>query len=49
MKALLNAEAVTSQHNLKGLQRLYDSVELQIRGLKALGVPSESVVIHYHE
>ena len=42
MEVLLNVEAITSQHNLKGLRRLYDSVEAQVRGLKALGVSSES-------
>ena len=42
MDVLLNIDAVTSQHNLKGLRHLYDSVETQVRGLRALGVPSES-------
>ena len=39
---VLNIDSVTSPHNLKGLRHLYDSVETQIRGLRALGVPSES-------
>ena len=42
MDALLNAEAVTSQHHLKSLRRLYDSMETHVRGLKALGVASDS-------
>ena len=43
MDALLNTHAVALPHNLKGLRHLYDSVETQIvRGLRALGVPSES-------
>ena len=42
MDALLNTDAVASPHNLKGLRHLYDSVETQVCGLRALGVPSES-------
>ena len=42
MEVLLNVDMVTSQHNLRGLRQLYDSVESQVRGLKALGVPPES-------
>ena len=42
MDILLNLEAVSSQHNLKGLRRLYDVVESQVRGLKSLGVDSSS-------
>ncbi|XP_011408081.1 PREDICTED: uncharacterized protein LOC105315219 [Amphimedon queenslandica] len=42
MDALLSVEAVTSQYNVKGLRRLYDQLETHIRGLKALGVDSES-------
>ena len=42
MEALLTLEAVTSQHNLKALRRLYDQVESQVRGLKALGIEAES-------
>ena len=42
MDAVLNTDAVASPHNLKGLRHLYDSVETQVRGLRALGVPSES-------
>ena len=42
MDLLLNLDAVTSQHNLKALRHLYDVVEANVRGLRALGVPSES-------
>ena len=42
MNILLNLEAVSSQHNLKGLRRLYDSVESHIRSLKSLDVSPES-------
>jgi len=39
---LLNIEAVTSQDHLKGLRHLVDTVEIDVRGLKALDVTSES-------
>ena len=42
MDTLLHIEAVTSQYNLKGLRRMYDLMESQIRGLRSLGVSSES-------
>ena len=42
MDVLLNVDAVTSQHNLRGLRHLYNLVETQVRGLRALGVPSDS-------
>ena len=42
MDLLLNLEGVTSQHNLKGLRQLCDVVESNVRGLRALGVPSTS-------
>lgn len=42
MDALLHLEAVSSQNNLKGLRHLYDLVETQVRGLKSLGVESNS-------
>ena len=35
---LLNVDAVSSQHNLKGLRHLYDMVETQVHGLRSLGV-----------
>ena len=38
MQSLVNIEAVTSQHNIRGLRRFYDSVEAQIRGLRSLGM-----------
>ena len=42
MDLLLNIDPVTSQHNLKGLRHLYDTVESQVRSLKALGVSADS-------
>ena len=42
MDALLSIEAVSSDTNLKALRRLYDVVESQVRGLKSLGVASET-------
>ena len=42
MDVLLHVEPVTSQHNLKGLRRMYDLAESHIRGLRSLGVSSDS-------
>ncbi len=42
MEQLLHVDAVTSQYDLKGLRHLYDTVEANVRGLRALGVASES-------
>lgn len=42
MGALLNVNAVSSHLDIKGLRKLHDNVETQIRGLRALGVPTES-------
>ena len=42
MDLLLNLEAVSSQHNLRGLRQLFDVVESNVRGLRALGVPASS-------
>ena len=42
MDLLLNLNTVTSQHDLKGLRKLYDVVESNVRGLRALGVQSSS-------
>lgn len=42
MDTLLNVEAVTSPHNLKGLRQLYDNVESHVRSLNTLGVAAES-------
>ena len=33
MDLLLNLDAVTSQHDLRGLRKLYDVVESNVRGL----------------
>lgn len=42
MDALLHLTAVTSHHDVKGLWQLYDTIEADIRGLKALEVEVES-------
>lgn len=42
MDILLNADPVTSQHNLKGLRHLYDLIEAHVHSLKSLGVSSDS-------
>ena len=42
MDAQLILQTVTSHHDLKGLCRLYDSVESHVRGLRALGVDAGS-------
>ena len=42
MDLLLNINPVTSQHNLKGLRHLYDTVESQVRSLNALGVSADT-------
>ena len=42
MDSLLNLPAITSHHDLKGLRHLYDSVEAHVRGLRAVGVTSDS-------
>ena len=42
MDVLLGLEAITSQHNLRGLHYLCDLIESQVRSLRSLGVPSES-------
>ena len=42
MDLLLNIDPVTSQHNLKGLRHLYDTVESQVRSLNALGVSADT-------
>ena len=38
----MNIDPVTSQHNLKGLRHLYDTVESQVRSLRSLGVSVDS-------
>lgn len=42
MDLLLNVEAVSSQHNVGSLRRLYDRVEANVRSLDALGVTADS-------
>ena len=42
MEILLNLESVCSHHHLKSLRHLMDVVEANVRGLQALGVPTES-------
>ena len=42
MELLLHLEAVTSVHDLKELRQLFDAVESNVRGLKALGVSATS-------
>ena len=42
MDILLRLESVTSIHNLKGLRQLFDAVESNVRGLRALGVAASS-------
>ena len=41
MDGLLSLPTVNSHHDVKGLRRLYDAVESYVRGLRALGVPTE--------
>ena len=42
MESLLNMALDSSNHDLKGLRKIYDLVEVHVKGLKALGVSSES-------
>lgn len=42
MDVLMHIESVSSPQNVKGLRRLYDSVESNVRSLKSLGVESSS-------
>ena len=42
MDLLLQLDSVTSTNNLKGLRRLFDAVESNVRGLRSLGVLVES-------
>ena len=41
MDDFINMAHVYSSYDLRGLRQLYDLVEVHVRGLKALGVPSE--------
>ena len=42
MEQLLSIDAVTSQHDVKGLRHLYDIIEANVRSLDSLGVKAES-------
>ena len=42
MEVLVSVEAVTSGFNLKALRRLYDTVEVQVRGPKSMGVEEKT-------
>ena len=42
METLLNLNAVTGEHDRRGLRRLFDEVKTSVRSLKALGVEWES-------
>ena len=42
METLLGVEAVQAAHDVAALRRMYDKVESNIRGLKSLGVTSQS-------
>ena len=42
MEALMSIEAVTSNNNLPALRRLYNTLEVHIRGLQSLGVSQSS-------
>ena len=42
MNSLMHLPSVTSHHDLKGLRRLYDSIESNVRALPALAVSAGS-------
>lgn len=42
MEGLLSLCAISFQHNVCGLRRLYDAVESHVKGLRALGISAES-------
>ena len=42
MKVLMGFESISSDLNVKGLRRLFDTVESQVRGLRTLGITAES-------
>ena len=42
MEILLSLSAVSGEHDLRGLRRLYNEVEANVRSLKALGVERDS-------
>ena len=47
IKILLNLKPVTSNHNLRGLRRLYDQIEFHVRALKAL-LHQMPMVLYFH-
>ena len=42
MDQLLHMDAVSSQHDVKGRRRLYDTIESNVRNLTSVGVKSEA-------
>ena len=42
MDSLLQLPTVTSLHDVQGIRRLYDKIESHVKGLKSLGVKTES-------
>ena len=42
MDALIKLPQVTSMRNTKGLRKIYDEIETNLRSLKSLGVKAES-------
>ena len=42
MDILVTVPAVTGNHDVKPLRRLYDTVESIVRSLRSLGVPADS-------
>ena len=42
MDTLLGVEPVSSPHNITALRHLFDQVETHVRGLKALGITSDT-------
>ena len=42
IESLLNVTGVHSQHDIRGLRKLYNLVESHVRGLKALGVAAQT-------
>ena len=42
MEQLLSIDAVTSQHDVRGLRHLYDIIEANVHSLDSLGIKAES-------
>ncbi len=42
MDQLLHVRAVSSQHDVAGLRRMYDVIEVNVRSLNSLGVSPDS-------